>query len=73
MSLGIKVEALAGDQVEDTARCMLRLANTLHVRVMCDFNDVVLSMPPAGSVDQLVGMYNRAVVLPEGSVKMAFG
>lgn len=58
MSLTMKLEAMAGDEVAETALRMQRIADTLGVIVEVAFNDVKLFAVPGGSPRWLVDNFH---------------
>jgi hypothetical protein len=61
MSLILKLEAMAGDTIEDTCYEMVSIASKLNICVQVKFNDVTLMSYWGGDAHQLVQSFKDEV------------
>lgn len=73
MTLTLKVTAMAGDNLADVAKEIAVLAIRLDIHVECDFNGVVLIMPPHGSWPKMVAEYETEIRKNGLQTRMAWG
>lgn len=59
MSISMKVEAMAGDRIDDVCCEAINLASRVGIRVEFDFNSVKCIAMPGASPDDLARAYHQ--------------
>lgn len=72
MTLSLKVEVMAGSNIESASKELKALADRIGVLVEAQFNEVLLMMPPDGDADALTRSFYRALK-SESKFKIADG
>lgn len=61
MPTKLRMEAMAGNDIKETAADMCHVASELRVWTACRFNDVELLVEPGGRPEDLVAQFHRAL------------